>query len=166
MQGVHPCDRRRSISEYKPIFPAIDFSLVSVFFMILTFQSSSVRRKILWPWILDSLLMGDVCIFLQIESDADILWKPNTREKDEELARRAMKFLDWWFLVSVAWMSWTSWCEIWCCYGKNSSCKIWIVKDSCAKDSFVLPSDISVFLGRLHPDSQLILASRGSCRMQ
>ncbi|KAG5543755.1 hypothetical protein RHGRI_016494 [Rhododendron griersonianum] len=55
--GIHPCDRRRSISEYKPIFPAIDFSL--------------------------------------IESDADILWKPDTREKDEELARRGMKFLDW-----------------------------------------------------------------------
>ncbi|KAI8550206.1 hypothetical protein RHMOL_Rhmol06G0086900 [Rhododendron molle] len=55
--GVHPCDRRRSISEYKPIFPAIDFSL--------------------------------------IESDADILWKPDTREKDEDLARRGRKFLDW-----------------------------------------------------------------------
>ncbi|XP_050214867.1 phosphoglycerate mutase-like protein 1 [Mercurialis annua] len=26
--GVHPCDRRRSISEYRPIFPAIDFSLI------------------------------------------------------------------------------------------------------------------------------------------
>eukprot|EP00257_Ricinus_communis_P027169 XP_025014583.1 phosphoglycerate mutase-like protein 1 isoform X2 [Ricinus communis] len=26
--GVHPCDRRRSISEYKPLFPAIDFSLI------------------------------------------------------------------------------------------------------------------------------------------
>jgi len=55
--GVHPCDRRRSISEYKPIFPAIDFSM--------------------------------------IESDADILWKRDTREKDEELATRGMKFLNW-----------------------------------------------------------------------
>ncbi|GAB4852474.1 hypothetical protein Ancab_016688 [Ancistrocladus abbreviatus] len=26
--GVHPCDKRRSISEYKSIFPAIDFSLI------------------------------------------------------------------------------------------------------------------------------------------
>ncbi|KAK1405603.1 phosphoglycerate mutase-like protein 1 [Heracleum sosnowskyi] len=26
--GVHPCDQRRSISEYKPMFPAIDFSLI------------------------------------------------------------------------------------------------------------------------------------------
>ncbi|XP_026431986.1 phosphoglycerate mutase-like protein 1 isoform X2 [Papaver somniferum] len=26
--GVHPCDRRRSISEYRCIFPAIDFSLI------------------------------------------------------------------------------------------------------------------------------------------
>ncbi|KAL0285080.1 UNVERIFIED_CONTAM: Phosphoglycerate mutase-like protein 2 [Sesamum angustifolium] len=28
MQGVHWCDKRRSISEYKPLFPAIDFSLI------------------------------------------------------------------------------------------------------------------------------------------
>uniref|UniRef100_A0A2P2KPY6 Phosphoglycerate mutase-like protein 1 n=1 Tax=Rhizophora mucronata TaxID=61149 RepID=A0A2P2KPY6_RHIMU len=28
--GVHPCDRRRNISEYRSLFPAIDFSLVSV----------------------------------------------------------------------------------------------------------------------------------------
>ncbi|KAG9146012.1 hypothetical protein Leryth_015637 [Lithospermum erythrorhizon] len=27
-QGVHWCDKRRSISEYKPLFPAIDFSLI------------------------------------------------------------------------------------------------------------------------------------------
>ncbi|KAJ9166431.1 hypothetical protein P3X46_021189 [Hevea brasiliensis] len=26
--GVHPCDRRRSINEYRPLFPAIDFSLI------------------------------------------------------------------------------------------------------------------------------------------
>ncbi|WCJ35653.1 Phosphoglycerate mutase family protein [Euphorbia peplus] len=26
--GVHPCDRRRSVSEYRPLFPAIDFSLI------------------------------------------------------------------------------------------------------------------------------------------
>ncbi|KAL0352585.1 UNVERIFIED_CONTAM: Phosphoglycerate mutase-like protein 2 [Sesamum calycinum] len=26
--GVHWCDKRRSISEYKPLFPAIDFSLI------------------------------------------------------------------------------------------------------------------------------------------
>ncbi|XVF39696.1 hypothetical protein PTKIN_Ptkin01aG0053600 [Pterospermum kingtungense] len=26
--GLHPCDRRRSISEYRPLFPAIDFSLM------------------------------------------------------------------------------------------------------------------------------------------
>ncbi|KAJ3706147.1 hypothetical protein LUZ61_009852 [Rhynchospora tenuis] len=27
--GEHPCDRRRSITEYRPAFPAIDFSLAS-----------------------------------------------------------------------------------------------------------------------------------------
>ncbi|XXG49041.1 hypothetical protein AAC387_Pa02g3329 [Persea americana] len=26
--GVHPCDKRRSITEYGPLFPAIDFSLI------------------------------------------------------------------------------------------------------------------------------------------
>ncbi|WOL04249.1 phosphoglycerate mutase-like protein 1 isoform X1 [Canna indica] len=55
--GVHPCDQRRSISEYHPIFPAIDFSLV--------------------------------------ENDEDMLWKPDVREADEELAARGVKFLNW-----------------------------------------------------------------------
>ncbi|XVF36534.1 hypothetical protein REPUB_Repub19eG0066100 [Reevesia pubescens] len=55
--GVYPCDRRKSISEYQPIFPAIDFSL--------------------------------------IESDEDVLWEANTREKNEEVAVRGMKFLNW-----------------------------------------------------------------------
>ncbi|PIA55159.1 hypothetical protein AQUCO_00800114v1 [Aquilegia coerulea] len=26
--GVHPCDRRRSVTEYRPLFPAIDFSQI------------------------------------------------------------------------------------------------------------------------------------------
>ena len=30
MQGVNTCDKRRSISEQKNLFPAIDFSLVSM----------------------------------------------------------------------------------------------------------------------------------------
>ncbi|XP_059631219.1 phosphoglycerate mutase-like protein 1 [Cornus florida] len=55
--GVHPCDKRRSISEYKSLFPAIDYSLA--------------------------------------KSDADILWKADVREKNEDLAARGMKFLNW-----------------------------------------------------------------------
>ncbi|GMY17480.1 phosphoglycerate mutase-like protein 1 isoform X2 [Fagus crenata] len=55
--GVHPCDKRRSIREYHPLFPAIDFSL--------------------------------------LESDDDILWKPDIREKDEEVAARGLNFLKW-----------------------------------------------------------------------
>ncbi|KAF3447449.1 hypothetical protein FNV43_RR12635 [Rhamnella rubrinervis] len=55
--GVHPCDKRRSISEYRPLFPAIDFSL--------------------------------------IESDDDILWTPDVREKNEDVAARGQKFLNW-----------------------------------------------------------------------
>ncbi|XP_022768523.1 phosphoglycerate mutase-like protein 1 isoform X2 [Durio zibethinus] len=55
--GVHPCDRRKSITEYRPVFPAIDFSL--------------------------------------IESNEDSLWEANIREKNEEVAVRGMKFLNW-----------------------------------------------------------------------
>ncbi|KAE9587082.1 putative histidine phosphatase superfamily [Lupinus albus] len=55
--GVHPCDKRRSINEYRNMFPAIDFSL--------------------------------------IESDEDILWKPDIREKNEEVAARGLKFFEW-----------------------------------------------------------------------
>ncbi|XP_047328476.1 phosphoglycerate mutase-like protein 1 [Impatiens glandulifera] len=55
--GVHPCDRRRNINEYKPLFPGIDFS--------------------------------------QIESDSDILWKPDIREKNEDVGLRGMEFLNW-----------------------------------------------------------------------
>ncbi|GKV33521.1 hypothetical protein SLEP1_g42026 [Rubroshorea leprosula] len=55
--GVHPCDRRRSISEYRPLFPAMDFSL--------------------------------------IENDRDVLWTPDVREKNEEVAARGLKFMNW-----------------------------------------------------------------------
>lgn len=55
--GVHPCDKRRNVSEYRSLFPAIDFS--------------------------------------QIESEEDILWKPDVRENDHELAARGLKFLNW-----------------------------------------------------------------------
>ncbi|XP_027905083.1 phosphoglycerate mutase-like protein 1 isoform X1 [Vigna unguiculata] len=55
--GVHPCDKRRSITDYRNMFPAIDFSL--------------------------------------IENDEDILWKPDIREKNEEVAARGLKFLEW-----------------------------------------------------------------------
>ncbi|KAL2655737.1 hypothetical protein AAZX31_04G087600 [Glycine max] len=55
--GVHPCDKRRNITDYRHMFPAIDFSL--------------------------------------IENDEDILWKPDIREKNEEVAARGLKFLEW-----------------------------------------------------------------------
>ncbi|KAI9200660.1 hypothetical protein LWI28_011289 [Acer negundo] len=55
--GVHPCDKRSSISEYQALFPAIDFSL--------------------------------------IESNDDILWEPEIRERNEAVAKRGMEFLNW-----------------------------------------------------------------------
>ncbi|EFH64510.1 predicted protein [Arabidopsis lyrata subsp. lyrata] len=57
VQGVHPCDRRRNITKYREMFPAIDFSL--------------------------------------IESDEDVLWKPNVREEDQDIAARGVKFFNW-----------------------------------------------------------------------
>ncbi|XP_054799007.1 phosphoglycerate mutase-like protein 1 isoform X2 [Prosopis cineraria] len=55
--GVHPCDKRRSIHEYRDMFPAINFSL--------------------------------------IESDEDILWTPDSREENAEVAARGLKLLKW-----------------------------------------------------------------------
>ncbi|KAM7266575.1 hypothetical protein ACFE04_004472 [Oxalis oulophora] len=55
--GVHWCDKRRSVTEYKPLFPAIDFS--------------------------------------QIETDDDSWWVLEVREKNEEVAARGLKFLNW-----------------------------------------------------------------------
>jgi hypothetical protein len=36
-----------------------------------------------------------VSIFVQLESDDDILWKPDIREKNEEVAARGLNFLKW-----------------------------------------------------------------------
>ena len=36
-----------------------------------------------------------VSIFVQIENDDDILWTPDIRERDEEVAARGQKFLKW-----------------------------------------------------------------------
>ncbi|XP_010520821.1 PREDICTED: phosphoglycerate mutase-like protein [Tarenaya hassleriana] len=55
--GDHPCDRRRSVTEYQALFPSIDFSL--------------------------------------IESDEDVLWKPEPRESPEEVAARGVQFINW-----------------------------------------------------------------------
>jgi broad specificity phosphatase PhoE len=55
--GVHWCDKRSTVTEYKPLFPAIDFSL--------------------------------------IETDDDSWWVLEVREKNEEVAARGLKFLNW-----------------------------------------------------------------------
>ena len=36
-----------------------------------------------------------VSIFVQIENDDDILWTPDIRERNEEVAARGQKFLKW-----------------------------------------------------------------------
>ncbi|KAK6945879.1 Histidine phosphatase superfamily, clade-1 [Dillenia turbinata] len=50
--GVHPCDKRRSVSEYQFLFPAM-------------------------------------------ESDEDVVWKADVREKTEQLAARGLNFMKW-----------------------------------------------------------------------
>ncbi|CAN6924367.1 unnamed protein product [Brassica oleracea] len=55
--GVHPCDRRSSITKYSELFPAVDFSLA--------------------------------------KTDEDVLWKPDIREEDKDIAARGVKFMNW-----------------------------------------------------------------------
>ncbi|ESQ29598.1 hypothetical protein EUTSA_v10023600mg [Eutrema salsugineum] len=55
--GVHPCDRRSSITKYRELFPAVDFSL--------------------------------------IETDEDVLWKPDIREENKDIAARGVRFMNW-----------------------------------------------------------------------
>ncbi|KAK2987420.1 hypothetical protein RJ640_018557 [Escallonia rubra] len=86
--GVHPCDRRRSISEYTCLFPAVDFSVASTHSHIIkrTFKAI-VQVYVLCPFV--------DYHFFQIESDEDVLWKAEIRETKEELAARGMKFMNW-----------------------------------------------------------------------
>ncbi|KAF7803801.1 phosphoglycerate mutase-like protein 1 isoform X2 [Senna tora] len=77
--GVHPCDKRRSVSEYQFAFPAVDFSQATI----------QVQD------ILTALLPNPFEFSLQIDSDEDILWKANVRETKEELAARGLKFMNW-----------------------------------------------------------------------
>ncbi|PON85751.1 hypothetical protein TorRG33x02_184810 [Trema orientale] len=78
--GVHPCDKR-SVSEYQLLFPAIDFSVG-----VHPCDKRSVSEyQLLFPAI----------DFSVIENEEDILWKPDVRETNEELAARGLKFLNW-----------------------------------------------------------------------
>ena len=71
--GVHPCDRRRSLSAYKAAYPALDWSHV---------QSEEVRRASPPPP-------------PPLTPPQDDLWEADRRETDEELALRASHFLRW-----------------------------------------------------------------------
>ncbi|PHT50886.1 Phosphoglycerate mutase-like protein 2 [Capsicum baccatum] len=74
--GVHWCDKRRSISEYKPLFPAIDFSLASTL-ALLYLENTQASFSFL------------------IESDDDVLWKPDVRELNKDVVSRGMEFFKW-----------------------------------------------------------------------
>ncbi|XP_056173154.1 phosphoglycerate mutase-like protein 1 [Syzygium oleosum] len=56
--GVYPCDKRRSISEYRPLFPAIDFSLIENEDDVLwtpdvreNYEEVAVRGMKFWNWL-------------------------------------------------------------------------------------------------------------------
>ena len=108
IQGVHPCDKRRSIREYHPLFPAIDFSLASNLGYYWCFIIWTSALTINFPVNIDfyasfqsnlAVEFNLVSIFVQLESDEDILWKPNIRENDEEVAARGLNFLKWWLPI-------------------------------------------------------------------
>lgn len=44
--------------------------------------------------------MDNVWIFVQIESDDDVLWTADVREKNEDVASRGMKFMNWYVPMS------------------------------------------------------------------
>ena len=44
---------------------------------------------------LSELLTNITWNFMQIENEDDVLWKADVREKNEEVAARGKKFLDW-----------------------------------------------------------------------
>ena len=73
--------------------PQFSAGLTTLGFIQSHFMSFVKKNKLFW--LLDSILMSNVYTLLQIESDADILWKPDVREKNEEVAARGMKFLNW-----------------------------------------------------------------------
>ncbi|XP_078179964.1 phosphoglycerate mutase-like protein isoform X3 [Carex rostrata] len=106
--GEHPCDKRRSITEYRPVFPAIDFSLASRSY------SLSFIRFYYFILVCDGTMLCHMCLakendsdkeeiilfFLnillpQIQNDEDVLWKPDVRETNEEITVRGAKFINW-----------------------------------------------------------------------
>lgn len=54
MQGHHPCDKRRTVSEYRHMFPAIDFSLASDLFILnLGYGLAATIKFDLVHWLLE-----------------------------------------------------------------------------------------------------------------
>ncbi|KAG2564569.1 hypothetical protein PVAP13_7NG086179 [Panicum virgatum] len=97
LQGGHPCDKRRSIAEYRTIFPAIDFSLESIILLSIDKSICGPLQFNIVVYILTSwcIVVYIKSLSLQIENDEDVLWVPDVREAHKSVAARGMKFMDW-----------------------------------------------------------------------
>lgn len=112
-QGVHPCDRRSSITKYRELFPAVDFSLACLL-TIFVFRNYILKKKKLY-FVFLLLYSGFFILFcfhifsysfcLQVETDEDVLWKPEIREEDKDLAARGVKFMNWWISATLLYIS-------------------------------------------------------------
>lgn len=63
------------------MFPAIDFSLAS---------TESIKTINFFSFASHFLIF-----YMQIETDEDVLWKPDIREEDQDIATRGVKFFNW-----------------------------------------------------------------------
>ncbi|KAG2570202.1 hypothetical protein PVAP13_7KG073009 [Panicum virgatum] len=90
LQGGHPCDKRRSIAEYRTIFPAIDFSLESIILLSIDKSICGPLQFNIVVYILTSwcIVVYIKSLSLQIENDEDV------REAHKSVAARGMKFMD------------------------------------------------------------------------
>lgn len=95
--GEHPCDKRRNIAEYQKEFPGIDFSQVCVLTVLPAFRRACL--ELLLPSILRQLLTPPSWL-PQIETDEDVMWKPDVRETDAEIAERGYRFLQVRFVMT------------------------------------------------------------------
>jgi hypothetical protein len=91
--GEHPCDKRRSVAEYRQEFPGVDFSEVQMQAVwqqcVAGTMQAKQRHELACSWAANSWDM--TC--MQIETDADVMCKPDVRETDAEIAERGYRFL-------------------------------------------------------------------------
>lgn len=96
--GEHPCDKRRSLNDYRQEFPGIDFSQVQCSAGQVPVWSLRSAELLCWPHtvlVLQSTWANTApaCIRVQVKDEEDVLWKADVRETDAEIAERGYRFL-------------------------------------------------------------------------